>query len=166
MDHDSQLKHLTVLYWLDRSDHAAVVAWAEREYSTNPDPHPLLTDIFARQTDVGKLLTEIAAERLSFDPTSEDGESFARSILATQLRRFIAREISPHDVCKIICLIEGRYLGARSTGDESVYYYPMWLGDLWNACDWCDETWTHNSAGYLETEAQTVLDSLEADDGG
>ena len=164
MNHDSQLKHLTVLYWLGGEHQDAATSWAEHEYSNNPDPHPLLTELFAGQIDTGSLLAEIASSRFGFVPSSADGESFARSILATHLRRFLAREISPHELCKIVWAIDNKYLDARPMVDESVTYYPDWLGGLWNACDWCDETWTHSIAGQLVSEAQTVLNCLAADE--
>ena len=160
MDHDRLLKYLTVLYWLGSSDHDAVISWAEQEFSQNPDPHPLLADIFGGHTDVGQLLSEIAFGRLGFAPASTDGESFAKAILASSLRQFLAREISPHELCQLVWAIDNKYLDASPREGQSVAYYPQWLGDLWNACDWCDETWGYSSAPQLVSKAQAVLNSL------
>ena len=163
MDRDTQLKRLTVLYWLGVEDPDAASAWAEQEVSSNPDAHPLVTEVFAGRMDIGHLLQEIASQQFGFHPSSEDGEFYARLILISYLRRFVAREISPYELCAIVLAIDNKYLDIRPLDDPAIAYYPEWLGDLLNACDWCDETWTHASAGHLVTEAHVVLDALTGD---
>ncbi len=35
------------------------------------------------------------------------------------------------------------------------------LGDLYNACDWCDDTWTLENAPYLAEESARVASKIE-----
>ncbi len=40
--------------------------------------------------------------------------------------------------------------------------HPSFIGDLYNACDWCDESWTLENAPYLVEEAERVLKALQS----
>jgi hypothetical protein len=162
MDHKIQLKHLAVLYWLGGEDFEAVSSWAEREYSVASDRHPRLHEVFRECNNPEALLVDIAAQQLSFSPSSLDGERFALRILTHELRRFLSREITPSQICKLVCAIDNQYLGAHPMDDRKMVYYPTWLGNLYNACDWCDETWRHADCEHLIDEAKTVLFALES----
>lgn len=160
MDHENQLRFLVVLYHLGDTDDAAVASWAEKEFALNPNPPAQLDDLFSRSDDVGSILAAIARERFGFDPISHNGEPFVGEVLRQYLQRFLTRELRPIDLCRIVWDVEAKY-GDAAFGDDRPY--PDWAGQLWNACDWCDETWTHDSAAFLVSEARRVLDSFEAE---
>jgi len=48
------------------------------------------------------------------------------------------------------------FLGIRETSKYELEY-PLWLGDLWNACDWCDESWSLSNSPHLKEEADKVI---------
>lgn len=67
--------------------------------------------------------------------------------------------IQPLRLCQIFSKIETCFLGASRNLEERVVYYPEWISDLYDACDWCDETWTHENSPHLiiEVEKQIVV---------
>ncbi|HEU5077066.1 MAG TPA: hypothetical protein VFU02_22905, partial [Polyangiaceae bacterium] len=40
--------------------------------------------------------------------------------------------------------------------------YPRRLADLWNGCDWCDETWSLDDPGHMRSLLSANRDSPDA----
>lgn len=58
--------------------------------------------------------------------------------------------LSPLKLCTIFISLEIGFLDAlRGLKNNIAYYYPEWIGDLYDACDWCDETWTIENSPHL-----------------
>ena len=157
MDHDDQLKYLAVLYHLGGEDSDAVTSWAETEFATNPEPHPLAEHLFLPTTDARSILVAIAKKRFGFDPISPDGDQYVRQVMSQYLARFLKRDITPIELCRIVVDVDAQYGDGEFPPEHPI---PSWVGELWNACDWCDETWTHDSAQFLVAESRRLLDEL------
>lgn len=165
MKHDDQLRYLTMLYWLGGEDHSAIVDWFHIERVENPEPHYELRELLKpnRERSLSVLL-EIAETQYGFQPASLAGETIAKTILKEHLERFLAGEIAPVALCSIAIDIDNSYLDTTPADDGVDAFDVRWLGDLYNACDWCDESWTQDSAPHLVTEAERVLANLHAAD--
>lgn len=49
--------------------------------------------------------------------------------------------------------------------NDNDYDYPVWLGNLWNCLDWCDENWTHDSAPQVEDEIDRIFKAIKKEEG-
>jgi len=57
--------------------------------------------------------------------------------------------LSPLKLCTIFNNLESGFLDAPRGLKNNIAYYPEWIGDLYDACDWCDETWTIENSPHL-----------------
>jgi hypothetical protein len=130
-----------------------VVGWAncmltELAPETN-DALLHLTNLDPRETpDV----TAIAVrELISLIPNANDNTPHELKI-AREIKRLLNRVIPPFQFCKIVNSLDA------SLSDSG--RYPKWLGELWNACDWCDESWTLENQKHLKDTAERLLTTL------
>jgi hypothetical protein len=153
--HQDELRRLTVLYWLGLTDSAAVDSWAMREYELNPDPDPDLSRLFAHDDETWQLLGRLAHMQLAFVPASQAGVEVTQTLLASFLQKFLNKEIQPDSLCKLVNAIDCQFLGALPIDAPGVAYYPTWLGDLWNCCEYCDTKSTFESEPHLAAARST-----------
>ena len=158
--HKNELKRLAVLYWLGFHDTDAVRTWAAEEYVQNVDPDPNLSRLQSENQDVGEWLSRFAKSQLNFVVASHAGVAVARDLLVTNLQQFLDGEVQCQELCSFVNAIDSQFLDAIPVDDSSMAYYPEWLGNLWNCCDYCNPTWTTQTAPHLVDEAKTVLARL------
>lgn len=91
--HHDELRRLTVLYWLGRSDPLAVESWIAAEFEYNAEPDPNLHRLFSHNDESERWLCHLAKSQLGFVPTSHAGVKVAQSILASYLQKLLNREI-------------------------------------------------------------------------
>ncbi|MCP3921961.1 MAG: hypothetical protein GY714_05170 [Desulfobacterales bacterium] len=118
-------------------------------------------EIFAKEvyqmlSDVKKNSTSILISVSLFDGynsylRSIEGEKVAAQIVIDKSKELLDEKIRSIDFCKIIWFFDANYIDARPM-EPGYAYYPEWLGELWNACDWCDETWTYNDSSYIREQ--------------
>ena len=77
------------------------------------------------------------------------------------MKEYLDNQILPLSICNLIMDIEVAFLSASRGLPENIADYPEWLGSLWNACDWCDESWTFENSPHLETEIQIQVEKIE-----
>jgi hypothetical protein len=152
--HHAELKRLAVLYWLGLSDPQAKDAWTMVEYETNPDPDDHLHELLINDPQTRGRILNFARSRLAFEPVSEEGIEYAKLVLQSEIQKFLNREKSAAAFCSFINHLDAQYVGE--------FYYPTWLGELWNCCDYCDDTWTLESSPHLAQKALEVLRQLES----
>jgi hypothetical protein len=160
--HQTELKRLAVLYSLGLADAQAKDAWTLVELEANSNQGPDLHELFVDNENTVDRILALARSRLAFEPVSLEGVEIAKTILRNELTRFLNREISPIVLCALVNRIELQYLGAIPISTVNESYYPRWIGDLYNNCDCCDDTWTLDSSPHLAREALAVLQKLEA----
>lgn len=97
----------------------------------------------------------------NFSKDSLSVEYFSAQYLLKALREYLNNQINPLILCNMITTIEATFQGASRNLPEGVVYYPEWLGDLWNACDWCDESWTFENSPQLEAEIRVQMHKIE-----
>jgi hypothetical protein len=157
------LEYVVVSYWLDMASADQVHAWILHEIETNPEHDPALYQLLAHNhPDTAHTLETLLKTRNStFHLHTPEGERILQEILQDQIVALLNRTTSPLLFCNFVQRLESLYLDTSPVVDGHIEY-PHFLGDLWNACDWCDETWTLDNANYLQEEATNVLKALTA----
>jgi hypothetical protein len=84
-------------------------------------------------------LLRLAVHRANpdFDIRSPDAQAYARSALLDVCKRYLAEDLSPHELCRLVSPI------------EETFDYPAWLGDFVNQCDWCEPGSPRSHFGHL-----------------
>lgn len=52
-------------------------------------------------------------------------------------------------------------MGAARNLPVNIAYYSTWMGNLYNACDWCDETWTLEDNPHLLIEVEKQIQNIK-----
>jgi hypothetical protein len=104
-----------------------------------------------------KMLEFIDASFPEFCIDSVEGLAACRAELKRQIALLLDRQITPATFCQFFCSLEDKLVIAKDLSGEEVAF----LGDLFNACDWCDDTWTLESAPFLAGEACRVASRIE-----
>lgn len=131
--------------------------WAESELRKD-NPHPDACELFnLSRHDAAEHALRLAKEILGFTPVSEKGEEWAIELLSQNCARLVAGEISPMKFCSLVQLFDANFIGMRTLEDGSLEY-PEWLGDLWNHCDWCEDSWSQSNSPHLVAEARKIME--------
>jgi hypothetical protein len=128
-----------------------VVAWAiEMQAEIRPDHSAPLDFLSAYEPAGGTKRPDLdaidALVKLSTRLDATSPLEYEMEYLATLLKR---RELTPMQFCKRIQEIEAQVLDHRMR-------YPLWLGEAWDACDWCDESWTVENSPWLIDIAKKI----------
>ena len=150
------LDRIAFEYWAGIGSKADLESWAETELRKE-EPYPDACEMFNLSDDEAKKQSlRLAEEIIKFKPVSEKGEKWAKELLRQYCEKLLNEEIAPFEFCRLVQLFDASFLGMRTLDDGSLEY-PDWLGDLWNNCDWCDETWNCSNSPHLIKEARKVL---------
>ena len=120
-----------------------IIAWAAREMSEGRR-HPCLPEIVRSRRDEGKIsecLEELTPE--GFSP--EDHVAIAKDLWISFLSCYIEGQGAPRHVLEALYRI------------EDLYDMPEWLGQMYNACDWSDETSRREDWPQIEDEARRLI---------
>lgn len=165
-DWREQLNRLAVEFWCGVGDPLELSVLADAANAEMGEVHPDIWDLYVSPTteQATYLLLKIATDVNGFHPKSWVAEPFAVGALKKALGLFLAQELSVQSLCKLVNLLDavfvidaGKDMGSK---ESSPFYNIPWLGDLWNSCDWCDETWTFDKSPHLVLEARRVLEMM------
>lgn len=104
-----------------------------------------------------KMLEFIDAAFPEFRVDSDEGLAFCRAELKRQIGLLLDRRITPSSFCQFFNSMEDKLVISSDLSTDEVGF----MGDLFNACDWCDDTWTLESAPYLAEEASRVASRID-----
>lgn len=107
------------------------------------------------------LLQLIQATDPSFSADSVEAEILTARYFLKLLEHYQNGQISPFDLCRIFNNIEIGFMGAARNLPVNIAYYPTWMGNLYNACDWCDETWTLEDNPHLLIEVEKQIQNIK-----
>ncbi len=146
-------------FWAGIGSNIDLENWAESELLKD-DPHPDACLLFGLPAEKAKEYALKLAEQITgFSPISEQGEIWSKELLASYCGELLIGKITPYRFCSLIQQFDYSFLGLHEE-EEGKIYYPEWLGDLWNQCDWCEESWELSDFPRLAAEAEKVLKSL------
>ena len=78
---------------------------------------------------------------------SPEGAQLAREILRRRCEEYVDGRIAPYDLCALVSSIEQHF------------DFPVWLGNLYNACDWVEPSTKREEVLYLVEEAKRTRET-------
>lgn len=108
------------------------------------------------------LMQIVAASDSDFDSQCVEAEVMAAKLLLEVASDYLVGNVKPSDVCAVINNIDCGFLGAPRGLPDKIAYYPEWLGNLYNSCDWCDGSWTQSNAPHLKRDLQEQIAVIKA----
>ena len=152
-------QEMLVECWFDKTDIESILQWADTLVSNyNNVPEEVFEIFYAPKHQFEDILFRLSiAVEPDFLPQSLSAEILAAKYLINLIKRYLNDEITPLDICRVINNIDCDFMDAPRDLPDNVAYYPCWLGDLYNSCDWCDETWTNDSAPHLKQDLENQL---------
>ncbi|MDS7929430.1 MULTISPECIES: hypothetical protein [Acinetobacter] len=103
------------------------------------------------------LLRTINITDPSFSYNCIEAEILAARFFLDILNNYQENNLSPVQLCTIFNNLETGFMGAPRNLPDNIIYYPTWLESFYDACDWCDETWTlENSPHLIEATKQQI----------
>ena len=104
-----------------------------------------------------KMIEFIDASCPEFRINSDEGLLICRAELKRQIRLLLDRQVTPSSFCRFFNSMESELVIGFDLDPGDVAF----LGNLFNACDWCDDTWTLENAPYLVEESAHVASRIE-----
>ena len=133
-----------------------LVEWAVHELASAgalaDDPGVIqLAGLVGTETDQARsVLARICARACpSMSLLSPEAERLAQRGLWRVCIRYLAGDIEPYELCRVVSPI------------EDVYNFPSWLGDLYNTCDWVGPSTRRAEVPHLAEEAANRKRELE-----
>ena len=104
-----------------------------------------------------KILAFITVSFPEFEINSEDLLELCKSELKRQIGLLLDKKITPSSFCEFFNLMESKLVfDSEFASDELTF-----MGDLYNCCDWCDDTWTHDNSRHLTAEGIRVIAGID-----
>jgi len=103
-----------------------------------------------------KILDFIAYTYPDYDVYSEQGVEPCKAELKRQIHLLLDKKITPHSFCLFFNAMEMPF--AIDLGFEMPFF-----GNLYNCCDWSDDSWTLENSPHLVEECIHVLSIIDKD---
>lgn len=158
----ADLNLLAMKFWCGVGSSEELSRWTDAAVMSTDELHPLIWDLYPQPSPelATALLLRMAEDVNGFQPISVGAEAIAEDILRQSLIAFVARDISVQALCRLADHLDSGFNLAladapqpRSATTDSQW----WQGDLYNCCDWCDDSWTHDNSPHLHAEAERLL---------
>ena len=136
---------LALRLWLGVASPNDIDTWLDQYVEHVAEPHPDALELFSlpyeQQTSA---FMALARSVFGFDPDTERGSQVAAVLVAQLCEATLEGKLSVPEFCDTIARIDSKYItpGVRAP-------YPQTLADLWNGCDWCDETWSLDHPSHV-----------------
>lgn len=145
--------------WYGQADLESIKKWACSYIENNDDiPEEIFELLESDKYQFESLLLKLSKViDCDFSPQSIGAELLAAKHLIAVVLKYLNDEATPMDVCRVIGKIDAGFLGASRGLPDNIAYYPEWLGNLYNSCDWCDDTWTSSSAPHLKKDLEVQI---------
>ncbi|AZP12551.1 hypothetical protein [Undibacterium parvum] len=155
------LSRLAAEFWCGIGDLAELRTWADVANKETGEAHSQIWDIYtvADHKHATDLLLSMASDINGFKLESWEAEPFAMSAFKKALDAFFSRSMPVQTFCKLVEKLDATYnigLAGVPKPESLQSHEEWWLGNLWNCCDWCDESWTMENSSPLLAEAQRV----------
>ena len=98
----------------------------------------------SRQTETAGLLLSkfVYSQWPEFDLKGEKAEVYAKNYFKYRLQQYIDHSCKPYDLCRMVSPI------------EQLYDFPVWLGNMYNACDWIEPETNSEDCPLLLSEVE------------
>ena len=152
-------QEILVECWYDRTDRDSVIQWAETFVKSHDHVPTEVFEIFdAQEQHLEDILLRLTMTIDSdFSPQSLNAEILAAKYLIDSIKKYLSDEMTPIDICRVIRKIDCGFMNAPRDLPDNIAYYPCWLGNLYDSCDWCDSMWTADSVPHLKQDLKSQL---------
>ncbi len=152
-------REILVEWWYDKIDLESISDWADTFVKKNDNiPEEVFELFYAPKYHFEDILFRLSVvEDPDFSPQSLSAEILAAKYLISIANKYINDEITPMDICRVVNNIDCGFMSAPRELPDNIAYYPCWLGNLYHSCDWCDDTWTSNSAPHLKQDLENQI---------
>jgi hypothetical protein len=163
-----QLNRLTIEFWCGIGDLSELPSWADAANQEMGEVHPDVWDLYViKSTEAAEgLLLKIAKDINKFQPASWEAEPFAVMALKRALELFLSKQISVQTLCQVVSVLDSMFVIGLVSVERPREHLPKslekiaWLGNLYNCCDWCDDSWSFDNSQHLIVEARRLLTVL------
>lgn len=158
------LNQLATDFWCEVGNSSDVIAWVDFVNTEEGEIHPFFYELYDQSNieNTARILRAIAKDINEFEIESWQSEPFAKRSLFSALQLFITEKMSVQEICNLINQLDGLYnielAGVGNPNENSDDEW--WLGNLWDCCDWCDETWNHKNSQPLINEARRIYEKM------
>jgi hypothetical protein len=138
---------LALRLWLGVAATTDIDIWLDQYVHEVAEPHPEALELFSIPFEQqASRFMALARSVFGFDPDTERGSQVAAVLVAQLCEAALEERVSVPEFCETIARIDSKYItpGLRAP-------YPQTLAELWNGCDWCDETWSLDHPAHVRT---------------
>lgn len=140
-----EVELLALRLWLGLAGPSDIDAWLDRHVEDATDPEPDALELFATPIEQQEgAFMAFARSVFGFDPDTERGSEVATLLLGRLCDAALQGRLSVSQLCDTVSRIDAKYTTPGLSAP-----YPRGLAELWNGCDWCDETWSLEHPGHL-----------------
>ena len=104
-----------------------------------------------------KILEFIAVSFPDFQVNTKEALGACRAELKRQIGLLLDGKIMPYSFCRFFNSMEVLLITDSELAPDDVDF----LGDLYNCCDWCDDTWTVENSPHLAEEVARVASEID-----
>lgn len=156
-----ELNRIAVEFWCGVGSMEELPVVADAANADLGEAHPDIWNCYtcSSEDDAAALTLKLAWELNRFVPASWEAVPYAQGALKRALDYFAAKKISVQFLCKLVQDLDVTYNVLLSPPPElsaSAGSEEGWMGNLWNCCDWCDDSWSHDNFPALVEEAGRV----------
>jgi len=157
-------KEMLVNIWYGNSTDVSIRDWAFGYIEQNENVPDEIYELFDVEPALQEtlLIQIVAALDSDFDSQCVEAEFMTAKLLLEVASDYLVGNVKPSDVCAVINKIDCGFLGAPRGLPDNIAYYPKWLGNLYNSCDWCDGSWTQSNAPHLKRDLQEQITVIKA----
>ena len=142
---DAETELLALRLWLGLADTRDIDDWLDAYVARVPSPHPDALELFSLSAEqLTAAFMAFVRNEFDFEPNSARGSRVARELVARLCQSVLAGTLSVPNFCETV-----QRLDTTFNEPEAGLPYPKGLDDLWNGCDWCDETWSLENQPHL-----------------
>ncbi|CAI3938734.1 unnamed protein product [Commensalibacter communis] len=123
-------------------------------------PLELFENLYQETHFESLLLSIIQKTDPSFNKDNLECEVLTAFFFLYFLYAYQDQKIQPIELLNIFSKIEAKFLSKLPIYPDKTIKYPGWL-DLYDALDWCDETWDFNNSPHLLEAVQTQIEIIQ-----
>lgn len=136
---------LALRLWLGLATASDIDVWLDQYVEEVLEPEPGALELFGMPFEQQEAaFMALSRSVFGFDPDTERGSEVAALLLAQLCEAALDGRLTVPQLCDTVSRIDAKYTTPGLKGP-----YPRILAELWNGCDWCDETWSLDHPAHV-----------------
>lgn len=158
----TELNRIATYAWCGVATIESAQQWETEASIEHGELHSGMWEVFSinDSAQLESLLRQLAREINHFAVDSLDAEPFAQEALLIASKKLLQTTMTVPEYCQLVNQLDCAFnvaiderpepSGKRAEPDK------WWMGDLYNHCDWCDDTWNHSNSRELLAETERL----------